>query len=160
MKFQGPLLVVEDMAVSRRFYEELLNQKVIFDFGENISFESGISLLETETWLRFIQKGHSAIHFQNHSSELYFETEDFDGFLKRLDEFSPQVKLLHETIKHDWQQRDIRFYDPDGHIIEMGESMEYVITGLLKQGKSPEETAKITQHPIEMVLACKDKLKK
>lgn len=29
MKFKLPLIVVEDMAVSRKFYEEILNQKVV-----------------------------------------------------------------------------------------------------------------------------------
>jgi hypothetical protein len=45
----------------------------------------------------------------------------------------------------------IRFYDPDKNIIEVGESIESVIKRFLKRGYSIEETAKITQHPIEFV---------
>jgi Glyoxalase-like domain len=42
MKFICPLIVVNDMKTSRNFYENVLNQKVQFDFGENISFEGGL----------------------------------------------------------------------------------------------------------------------
>ncbi len=34
MKFKMPLIVVKDMVLSRKFYEEVLNQKVEMDFGE------------------------------------------------------------------------------------------------------------------------------
>ncbi|MEW9121058.1 MAG: hypothetical protein AB2421_00005 [Thermotaleaceae bacterium] len=51
-------------------------------------------------------------------------------------------------------QRVIRFYDPDMHIIEVGESMETVVKGFIKQGLSIEETAERTQHPIEFVKRC------
>ena len=44
MKFEGPLLAVRDLAASRSFYETLLGQKLCYDFGANISFESGLSL--------------------------------------------------------------------------------------------------------------------
>ena len=42
---------------------------------------------------------------------------------------------------------------PDGHIIEIGESMAYVARRLLAEGKTPEETASITQYPLEFVNA-------
>jgi len=38
MKYKQPLVVVDDISVSRRFYEEVLNQNVILDFGANITF--------------------------------------------------------------------------------------------------------------------------
>ena len=53
--------------------------------------------------------------------------------------------------KHDWQQRVVRIYDPDMHIIEIGESMAVIAKRYLAQGHSIEETAKIIQHPVEFV---------
>ena len=41
LKFILPLIVVEDVAASRRFYEDFLAQKVLHDFGEDVQFESG-----------------------------------------------------------------------------------------------------------------------
>jgi len=44
MKFICPLIVVDDIGVSRRFYEEVLGQRVLFDHGENVSFEGGFAI--------------------------------------------------------------------------------------------------------------------
>ena len=44
MKYISPLLVVQDMAASRRFYEEVFGLKVVVDFGANITFDAGFSL--------------------------------------------------------------------------------------------------------------------
>ena len=41
------------------------------------------------------------------------------------------------TLKEDeWGQRSIRFYDPDKHIIDVGESMKVVIKRFLLSGVS------------------------
>ena len=45
MKLQCPMLVVSDLAASRAFYETLLAQEVILDFGANITFNGGLSLI-------------------------------------------------------------------------------------------------------------------
>lgn len=62
---------------------------------------------------------------------------------------------MHPPKKHDWQQRVVRIYDPDYHIIEIGESMAFIAKRYLSQGYSEEETSKIIQHPIEFVRNCK-----
>ena len=42
-------------------------------------------------------------------------------------------------IEHSWGQRVIRFYDLDGHIIEVGEDMKMVIKRFLASGMTMEE---------------------
>jgi len=56
MKFKGPLIVVEDLARSRKFYEDILGQKVILDFGANVTFQGDFSLQTKDTWMKFIGK--------------------------------------------------------------------------------------------------------
>ena len=90
---------------------------------------------------------------KSYNMELYFETDDFDGFLKILSQY-PNVVYVHPPKKHDWQQRVVRIFDPDGHIIEIGESMAHIAKRFLSEGKTPEETAALIQHPIEFVIAC------
>ena len=70
--------------------------------------------------------------------EIVFEEQDFDGFLRRLEEY-PDMEYLGEVIEHSWGQRVIRFYDPDGHIIEVGEDMKMVIKRFLASGMTMEE---------------------
>lgn len=50
----------------------------------------------------------------------------------------------------------MRIYDPDKHIIEIGESMEVIARRYLSEGYSVEETSKIIQHPIEFVKQCEN----
>jgi catechol 2,3-dioxygenase-like lactoylglutathione lyase family enzyme len=44
MKYICPLIVVKDIAESRHFYENILGQKVKYDFGENVTFEGDFSI--------------------------------------------------------------------------------------------------------------------
>ncbi len=37
-----------------------------------------------------------------------------------------EIEYLGEVIEHSWGQRVIRFYDLDGHLIEVGEDMKMV----------------------------------
>lgn len=152
MKFKMSLIVVKDMAVSRKFYEEVLNQKVEMDFGANLTFEKAFSLQTKDTWVDFIRKTEKDVLNKPNNFELYFEEEQFEEFVERLKSF--KINYVHDVIEYPWGQRVIRFYDPDMHIIEVGESMKNVVKRFVGQGLSIEETAERTQHPIEFVRQC------
>ena len=149
LKFDAPLIVVNDMARSRYFYEELLDQKVKFDFGPNVPFE-GFSL-------------HLKSHFQSllgdatqypvtpkaHWGELYFETDELEPIYQRLNEAN--VEFIHSICEQPWGQRVMRFYDPDGHIIEIGETMEAVVWRFYEQGLSIDLIMQRSSMPREFV---------
>ena len=61
------------------------------------------------------------------------------------------VEYVHPLREHPWGQRVFRVYDPDGHIVEVGEPMSEVIARLLGEGKSVEAVAEQTAMPLEMV---------
>jgi transposase-like protein len=44
--------------------------------------------------------------------------------------------------EQSWGQRVIHFYDPDGHLIEVGEDMKVVARRFLNEGMSIEQAAK------------------
>jgi hypothetical protein len=60
--------------------------------------------------------------------------------------------------EYPWRQRVARIYDPDRHIVEIGESMRMVFARLVRQGNSIEETARITDHPVAFVRAAVEEL--
>ena len=154
MKFKCPLIVVEDINVSRNFYEDILNQKVKYDFGENVMYEGDFSIQLKSHFAKMITINQNDILSKSNNFELYFEVENIDKFLKTLDKANYKIKYVHGLIEHSWGQRVVRFYDPDMHIIEVGESIKSVIKRFLNQGLSVEEIAKRTQHPIEFVKQC------
>lgn len=152
MEFKLALLAVKDVNVSKRFYGEIFNQKVILDLGKNITFSGGFAIQEDFAWLTDLPA--DSVIEKSNNMELYFEVDDFDGFLERLKGFG-NIEYVHPPKKHDWQQRVVRIYDPDHHIIEIGESMVAIAKRYLADGYSVEETSKIIQHPVEFVNRCK-----
>ena len=72
--------------------------------------------------------------------EICFEETDFDGFMEKLKAY-PDIEYLGEVVEHGWGQRVVRFYDLDGHIIEVGEDMKMVINRFLASGMTMEEVS-------------------
>lgn len=139
MVYLGTVLSVADVKSARKFYEDLFGLEVYQDYGINISFTCGLSLQQEFDWLIQIPK--DKIVRQPNNMELYFEEKDFDGFLRKLKAF-PEIRFLGDVIEQSWGQRVIRFYDLDGHIIEVGESMKMVIERFLATGLSLDEISK------------------
>lgn len=130
MKFVLPLIVVKDMEISKSFYKNVLHQKVSLDFGGNVTME-GLALQVDYPDLVGISD--LQIRYKPNDHELYFEEEDFDGFLSPLVQFE-DIVYLHKEKEYPWGQRVVRFFDPDGHIIEVGESMESIFKRLQGEG--------------------------
>lgn len=139
MKYSSTVIAVSDIAASRKFYEDLFGLELYQDYGINISFTCGLSLQQDFDWLTGVPK--DSIFKNSNNMELCFEEEDFDVFLKKLGEY-PGVRYLGEVVEHGWGQRVVRFYDPDGHIIEVGECMKMVVNRFLSSGMSMEEVSK------------------
>lgn len=151
MKFELPLLAVQDVEVSKKFYKELFEQEVVLDLGRNVTFSGGFAIQQDFAWLTDIDP--DSVIRNSHNMELYFEVDDFDEFLNLLEKHK-EVKFVHSPKKHEWQQRVVRIYDPDYHMIEIGESMEVIAKRFLSQGLSVEEVSEIIQHPVEFVQQC------
>ena len=148
MRLKNTLIVVENIERSKVFYRELFGLSVITDFGENVILTEGLVLQERETWERFTGK---TVAYGGCDAELYFEENDMDGFLSRLQKHEPPVSYVNESMEHDWGQRVVRLYDPDRHVIEVGESMNFVARRFLNMGMTAEQTAEKTQLPLAQI---------
>ncbi|WP_340139667.1 VOC family protein [Ruminiclostridium cellulolyticum] len=151
IKFKGSLLAVKDVTVSKAFYVSVLEQKIIFDLGEHVTFDGGFSI--QQNYSQLIGLSESDILRKANDFQLYFEVTDLDSWNSRLKNISG-LEFVHGIKEYAWGQRSIRLYDPDMHIIEVAESMESVVKCFLKQGISVEETAERTMFPIDFVKQC------
>lgn len=131
MKLKNILFVVSDIEKSKTFYHDLFGLEVIADFGENVVMTEGLCLQERKLWEQFIER---QVVGGGNDAELYFEEDDVDTFLQKLENSPIEITYLNKCIEHDWGQRVIRIYDPDRHIIEIGESLEYVARRFLASG--------------------------
>ena len=153
MKFSNPLIVVSNMESSKEFYYKMLGLKVVVDFGANVVLTGGIALQTKDTWLTFIHKHESEIIFGGNVAELYFEEDYFDSFIQKLNDIT-DINYVHPMVEHSWGQRVVRFYDPDMHIIEVGENMLMVVRRFLNSGLSIEETAIKMDVAVDYVKSC------
>ncbi len=148
MKLKNTLLVVKDIERSKQFYKTLFGLEVIADFDGNMVLTEGLVLQDEQIWKSFIQK---EIVYRGHDAELFFEENNMDDFLNRLAGWTEEIEYINPLMEHSWGQRVVRFYDPDGHMIEVGESMEYVVRRYLALGMTVEETAAKTQMALSYV---------
>lgn len=152
VQYRMPVQAVRDIEISKQFYHDLFDQEVTLDLGANVTLSGGFALQEDFDELADIPK--STILHQSNNMELYFETEDFDAFLEKLHDFL-DIELVHPPKMHEWHQRVVRLYDPDWHIVEVGESMEVVAQRLLREGYDVAQIAKLTQMPEPFVEQCR-----
>lgn len=155
IKYELPLLAVRDMGRSKQFYADLFEQEVTLDLGRNVTLSGGFALQQDFDWLVGVPA--STVLHQSNNMELYFEVDDFDAFMDRLHRF-PDVELVHPPKTHAWKQRVVRIYDPDWHMIEIGESMKVIAKRFLREGHSVEETAALIEHPILFVAQCQENM--
>lgn len=102
MQLTTPLPAVADLERSFRFYRGLFEQEAVLDLGGNLSLSGGFALQQDFDRLAGIPK--DSVMRRSNNMELYFETEDFDGFVARLSA-RKDIDYAHPPRKHPWQQR-------------------------------------------------------
>ena len=154
MKFCGGLLAVTDLARSKAFYKKYLDKDVVIDYGANVTLTGGFSLQTLESWHGFL--GGIDVRFNGNDAELYFEADDYDAFLSGID----GLELVHPPLEHSWGQRGVRFYDPDGHIIEVGERITMAVKRFARCGMDASQIAARMDVKEEYVLEWLEELAK
>lgn len=151
IRFEGPAILVGDMQQSRAFYEGLLEQEVLADFGQNIPFKAGFSiwLADHATGIMFQGRQTAPSPLANGNFEMYFETEELERVWTKVE--AAWDDIIHPVVEAPWKQRGFRLRDPDGHVVEVSESLPALFKRLLGDGLTPEEVAEQTGTPVEMV---------
>jgi len=152
MKFHSPMIIVEDIEKSKRFYTGVLNETITLDLGVYVMM-GGFSMMAREKWNE--QTNDSLVPNNNTARcfELYFEESKFDDFVKTLQN-NNEVKKFQPLTEAPWGQRTIRFLDPDNHVIEVSEPMEEVVLRLLASGMTQQEACEKSMMPVEFVQKC------
>lgn len=117
MRLKNVLIVVKDIEKSRQFYHDLFGLELVLDNNGNMILTEGLVLQEESIWKNFI--GKDIIH-KNNSCELYFEEDNIEDFVKKLETLYPMITYVNKLMEHSWGQKVVRFYDLDGNLIEVG----------------------------------------
>jgi len=121
MKLKNILIVVKDLERSRKFYHDLFGLDLLLDQDGNLILTEGLVLQDETIWKKFLGR---EIIPENNACELYFEERDLDAFVRKLEVLYPSVRYVNRLMTHSQGQKVVRFYDPDGNLIEVGTPME------------------------------------
>jgi catechol 2,3-dioxygenase-like lactoylglutathione lyase family enzyme len=117
MKLKNVLIVVKDIEKSKQFYHDVFGLDMILDNDGNMILTEGLVLQDKKIWKKFL--GQDVIQ-KNNSCELYFEEQDIELFIEKLEKLYPSIQYVNRLMTHSWGQRVVRFYDLDGNLIEVG----------------------------------------
>ena len=120
MRLRNVLIAVNDMDRAIRFYKEIFGLQVILNQDGNVILTEGLVLQDASIWKNFLDKD---LIPKNNMTELYFEEPDIEGFVKKLEESDFEIEYVNKLMTHSWGQKVVRFYDPDGNLIEVGTPM-------------------------------------
>ena len=148
MKFHSTVIFVREVGKSKDFYTRYLDFSVEHDFGKNVILNNGLTIWE-------ILDNHiisKQLDTRKESSrfELYFESEDIDTKCNLLEKAG--VKFLHKIHEEPWGQRTFRFFDPDNHLIEIGEPLEVFVGNMSKRGMSVKQISEQSGIPIDTLI--------
>ena len=127
MKLKNILIVVKDIEKSRKFYQDLFGIELVLDNDGNMILTEGLVLQDEKIWKSFLDRD---IVPKSNSCELYFEEQDIESFIEKLERLYPSIEYVNRLMTHSWGQRVIRFYDLDGNLIEVGTPMESIDSNL------------------------------
>ena len=120
MRLKNILIVVKDIEKSRKFYHDLFGIDLVLDNDGNMILTEGLVLQDEKIWKSFLDRD---IIPKSNSCELYFEEQNIEAFVKKLERLYPATEYANRLMTHSWGQRVIRFYDLDGNLIEVGTPM-------------------------------------
>ena len=123
MKLKNILIVVKDIEKSRKFYQDLFGIELVLDNDGNMILSEGLVLQDEKIWKSFLNRD---IVSKSNSCELYFEEQDIEAFVEKLERMYPDIEYVNRLMTHSWGQRVIRFYDLDGNLIEVGTPIESI----------------------------------
>ena len=91
--------------------------ELIRDNDGNMELSGNLYLQEESYWERFTGR---RVILQSNQTELYFEEPEINSFVKKLERLYPDIGYVNLLMTHSWGQWVVRFYDPDGNLIEVG----------------------------------------
>ena len=99
MKLKNVLIVVKDIEKSRKFYHDLFDIDLVLDNDGNMILTEGLVLQDEKLWKSFLDRD---IVPKSNSCELYFEEQDIEAFIEKLEKLYPDIEYVNLLMTHSW----------------------------------------------------------
>ena len=95
MRLKNVLIVVKDIEKSRKFYHDLFGIDLVLDNDGNMILTEGLVLQDEKIWKSFLGRD---ILPQNNACELYFEEQDIEVFVEKLERLYPSIEYVNRLM--------------------------------------------------------------
>lgn len=121
--FYNTIVLVKDLKKSKDFYTNVLGLKIEMEYETILFFENHFVIHDGQALLNTIYSKKPAFNFRKGSKniDIYLETDDIEESYGTV--VQSKTKIIHGIKEQAWGQKVFRFYDPDSHIVEIGEAM-------------------------------------
>ena len=99
MKLKNILIVVKDIDKAREFYHKLFGIDLVLDNDGNMILTEGLVLQDEKIWKSFLDRD---IVPKSNSCELYFEEQDIESFIEKLERLYPKIEYVNHLMTHSW----------------------------------------------------------
>ena len=142
------VIFVRDIEISKNFYSNVLKQEISLDFGTNVIYKSGFAIWQLrDNHVISRNLGEPKINDTTvNRFELCFETNDIESVYSDL--LRHNISIFHTITEEIWGQKTVRFFDPDNHLIEVGETLEKFVLRFYNKGMSILDVSERTFVPI------------
>jgi catechol 2,3-dioxygenase-like lactoylglutathione lyase family enzyme len=156
IRFKGPAAYVANLDRSRAFYEGLLGFTVlrVMSRGENpiaVAYTAGLSIwLASDAYASLFGNADLAPRdLRGGNWENTFETDAYEDIYTRL--LGASATFLYEPRTLPWGQRGFRVYDPDGHILDISETMSASVRRQAAEGRTLEQISATSGFTLDVV---------
>lgn len=122
--FYNTIVFVKDIEKSKVFYTDILEQKILEDYGTIVFFENHLVLHNSQS---IVKTSYGEVLPESETLQgrnnllIYFETDNLEGAFEKVR--NTGCEIIHPIKKQEWGQRVFRFLDPDNHMVEIGEPL-------------------------------------
>ena len=111
--------------------------------GKCLVFKNNFTLWQlTEDFPIAKELGYTYEHIGNRNLEMCFKTDKFEDAVEKV--VLSDFRILHNVEEEKWGQYTIRFYDPEGNLVEIGESIVCFVKRMKASGMDAKQIAEKT----------------
>jgi len=119
VQFRNPILLVRDMEASKAFYHGLLGIGIKKDFDTFVLLEGNLGLHRADVFYGYLDKPYAGEPMGKDNLDLYFTSDCLPELQERL--IAAGFEVFFPLQQTDWGETLFRVYDPDRHIVEIGD---------------------------------------
>lgn len=120
IRYRHSIALVRDMEESKHFYRDILGLTIVQDFDTFVLFQEDFAIHRADLFYEYINKPYHGEKMGRDNVDFYFTTTELSKVRDKLKE--SQVEFIHDIKQMAWGEKVIRIYDPDGHILEIGDA--------------------------------------